>query len=817
MGERRSTAKGTCGRWGAGANAVVAVMALTLAGPAAAQDPLAVQSPLAVQDPLMAQASAAGQQAIAFDIAEQDLNAALLLFADRTGLQLVYDIGLVEDLRNAPLNGSFTPQEALTRLLAGTGIAFRVGGDDTVTLERSFAEAGDGPLLLAPISVPGFVAEEGRAGLFGDRRIEDIPFSVTAYTEEVIQRQQAQTIRDALENDPSVRFNLPRAIGDQFTIRGFPVFNSEVATEGLFGVSPQASTLLEPYSRVEVFRGPNALLNGVPPFGNIGGVINLMPKRATETALTDLNLRFESDGNVGGHLDVGRRFGEGGDFGARLNGIFRSGDLAVDNASSESALASLALDYNGDRLRITTDLLYQDRTFDVPQSTFQVAGNDFSIPDAPDARTNSAQLFSSSDTETIRAIVGVEYDVFDNWTLQARYGRLRETEGNDAVSVLSIQNADGDVDGNFIDRTVTYRNQVFEGGINGFFRTGSVEHEFAVQASLLDRELDIAQFFGLPPGVSLAGGTLNNPVRIAEPDFPTLPAEQRLIESTFASVAVSDTLSVFDGRVQLTAGLRLQDLEQTVFNLATGDPLSSYDESELSPSVGLVLKPIEGLSLYGSYTEGLTPGPVAPGTASNSGEVFAPFVSEQIEIGAKWSGRGFGASLALFRITQPQGFVEPASNLFVVDGEVRNRGLEALVYGDVTDDARLLGGILLQDGEQVSTAGGVDDGNDAIGIPNVQLNLYGEYDLPFLSGITANGRVVYTSKQFVDSGNRQSIPSWVRFDVGASYDFAVKGVPTTLNLDILNVADKDYWQSSARGFLSTGAPRTFLLTTSFRF
>ena len=766
--------------------------------------------------PVMAENPTA-TQVRSYDIAPGPLGRVLSDFAEESGLLLSADAVLTDGKRSAGLEGRMTAAQALEQLTADSGLRYRFTNDTTVTLERIVGQDEGGPLLLAPILVQGLVAEEGRAGLLGDRRIEDIPFSITGYTEEVIQKQQAQTIRDALEDDPSVRFNLPRNSGDQFTIRGFPVFNSEVATEGLFGMSPLTSTLLEPYSRVEVFRGPNALLNGVPPFGNIGGVINLMPKRATETALNDLNLRFESDGNVGGHLDVGRRFGEGGDFGARFNGIFRSGDLAVDNANSESALASLALDYNGDRLRITTDLLYQDRTFDVPQRTFQVAGTDFSIPDAPNARTNSAQLFSSSDTETIRAIVGVEYDVFDNWTLQARYGRLRETEGNDAVSVLSIQNADGDVDGNFVDRTVTYRNQVFEGGVTGLFSTGPVEHEFAVQASLLDRELDIAQFFGLPPGASLAGGTLNNPVRIAEPDFPTLPAEQRLIESTFASVAVSDTLSVFDGRVQLTAGLRLQDLEQTVFNLATGDPLSSYDESELSPSVGLVLKPIEGLSLYGSYTEGLTPGPVAPGTASNSGEVFAPFVSEQIEIGAKWSKSGFGASLALFRITQPQGFVEPASNLFVVDGEIRNRGLEALVYGDVTDNARLLGGILLQDGEQVSTAGGVADGNDAIGIPNVQLNLYGEYDLPFLSGITANGRVVYTSKQFVDSGNRQSIPSWVRFDVGASYDFAVKGVPTTLNLDILNVADKDYWQSSARGFLSTGAPRTFLLTTSFQF
>ena len=92
---------------------------------------LAVQTASAQQSTLP---PAVAQEAIEFDITAQDLNTALLTFADRAGLQLVFDVGLVEGLRNAPLNGTFTAQEGLSRLLAGTGMTYRFSGDNTVLL-----------------------------------------------------------------------------------------------------------------------------------------------------------------------------------------------------------------------------------------------------------------------------------------------------------------------------------------------------------------------------------------------------------------------------------------------------------------------------------------------------------------------------------------------------------------------------------------------------------------------------------------------------------------------------------------------------------
>lgn len=741
--------------------------------------------------------------------------------ARQAGITLSYNSAEVEQFQAAPLNGTMTAHEAIDQLLAGTGLEFEQIGAGTATIKvaNSAAVNGEPPnetVLLAPVEVEGrLVGDNARAGLFGDRPIQDIPFSVTSFTEDLMERQQSRRLGDVLENDPSVRNGFARSSAiDLPVVRGFSIFNSEIAVDGLFGMTANNANLVEPFSRVEVLRGPNALLNGVPPFGSIGGTINMVPKRATDFGNTDLSLSFESDRNFGTHIDVGRRFGPNGEFGARFNGVFRGGSVAIDDSSNKIGLASLALDYRGERLRVTGDFYYANETYDASISSYRIRFTGAPLPDAPDSENNSLQPFSEAKYTTLRAIVGFEYDLLDSLTVNARYGVLRGTEENiDLASATNIQNTQGDTTGFFFSRDTEFNNQSVDGGLTAFLTTGPVDHELSIQASLLDFETDEASFFATElNGVTLDGGSIFNPVRIEKPDFPALPARTPRFDQTFRSVAISDIVSAFDDRLQLSFGVRIQDLE--INNVRGG---ASIDQTEVTPAVGLIVKPIEELSLYGSYSQALTPGPITPSGAANPDEVLDPFVSEQIEFGAKWASDGFGASLALFQITQPQGILDPVTNIFSSDGEIRNRGIEALVYGDVTEDFRILGGFLLQNGEQTNTAGGTFDGNDGIAFPTAQLNIYAEYDVPPAPGLTVNGRVIYTSSQFLDAANEQSIPGWVRFDLGASYDFEVAGTETTLNFDVLNVAGNDYWQSTGRSALSLSPPRTFLVTTQFSF
>ena len=85
-------------------------------------------------------------------------------------------------------------------------------------------------------------------------------------------------------------------------------------------------------------------------------------------------------------------------------------------------------------------------------------------------------------------------------------------------------------------------------------------------------------------------------------------------------------------------------------------------------------------------------------------------------------------------------------------------------------------------------------------------------------GLTLTGRVIYTGKQFYDQANTQSIPAWTRFDAGLRYVFQrPAGKDVTIRVAVENVFNNSYWATASRGFLSAGAPRTFLVSTTFDF
>lgn len=104
-----------------------------------------------------------------------------------------------------------------------------------------------------------------------------------------------------------------------------------------------------------------------------------------------------------------------------------------------------------------------------------------------------------------------------------------------------------------------------------------------------------------------------------------------------------------------------------------------------------VVQPREGLSLYGNRVEVLRQGPIAPQGTLNAGEALEPIVARQIEAGARYDFGRWTAGVALFEVTQPDGITDFATNLFGVDGEQRNRGVELTALGEPREGPRVLG------------------------------------------------------------------------------------------------------------------------------
>ena len=110
-----------------------------------------------------------------------------------------------------------------------------------------------------------------------------------------------------------------------------------------------------------MLRGASTFLTGaVPNGGGIGGVINLVPKRAPNEPLTRLTTGISSGGQYQISTDIARRFGPGDSSGVRLNVAQRSGDTAIDDEHSRTSLVSLGLDWRSADTRLSADVGWQE-------------------------------------------------------------------------------------------------------------------------------------------------------------------------------------------------------------------------------------------------------------------------------------------------------------------------------------------------------------------------------------------------------------------------------------------------------------------------
>lgn len=671
----------------------------------------------------------------------------------------------------------------------------------------------------------GQVANGGRFGVLGNQDMMNVPFAATSYTDKLIRDQQAHTLGDVVSNDPAVRTGFGYGNYSQvFTIRGFQLASDDIGFDGLYGLLPRQLIAPELVSRVEVFKGASAFLNGISPGGSgIGGSINVAPKRAEAEPITRVGVDYGSDGQVGGSVDIGRRFGANKEYGIRVNAVSRDGSTAVDGENARVNALAIGFDYHGDRLRVTTDLGYQKQTISGGRSVVYI-GQATEVPRAPSAKTNYSQNWSGSTLEDTFGVVRAEYDITPWLTGYVAAGAHHGNEYGDYISPTLTDNAGNATESRF---TVPYIADTASGeaGFNAHFETGDVSHRVNIGFSALSTNKKAAY-----AGSSTFATNIYSPTDVERPGYnynvgpisdPGFTGRTQL-----RSMSVSDTLGFLDDKLSLTVGARRQKLHVLGYAYAVdgvnGAKNAEYEQYVTSPIIGLNWRISDQFSVYANHIEALTQGDTAPtlfnGKAViNAGQVFSPYKSKQNELGVKWDAGTFGSSLGLFQIKKPSGYVDTATNAYVINGEQRNRGVEWSFFGEPTPGVRLLGGANYIKPELVNTQGGTDDGHDGIGVPRFQANLGAEWDIPNTPDITLSARAVRTGKQYLDTANTLKVPDWTTYDVGARASSTLEGVPVTFRLTVQNIMNKGYWASATGGYLTQGAPRTFLVSATFDF
>ncbi len=773
-----------------------------------------------------------------FNIPAQSLATALTLFGEQAGMQITVDTALLTGRTSQTVSGLLAPEEALRRLLTGSGISWRFADPATLVLSR--ADVTPGVIALDPVTVQGLrlsprqaeignlppayaggqVARGSKVGVLGNKDMMDTPFTYSAYTAQLMQDQQARFVSEVLKNDPTARAMSRATANDGFNFRGFTVFNDDVLFNGLQGVAPSAldTVAAESFERVEVIKGANAALNGMVG-GSVSGVMNVVPKRAGDAPLTQFTPDFTVGSQFGGHADVGRRFGKAKEFGVRLNGVYRNGDTPIDRLSRQGRVASIGYDYRGERLRLDGDFGYQRNVVRGMRREISLTAG-IPVPKAPNSRNNWAYREEFSDGEVYYGAIRGEYDVTEGLTAFAAIG-ASEREQIRLFPNRTITSASGNIAaGNMSYGANSFNSRTglsMEGGARGRFYTGPMMHEMLVAYT----------YYGLngkaaPASAATAAFPASN---IYTPAFgslttltpPGFGAARRQFEQRQTSGTIANTMSILNERVQLIGAIRMQRIDYTGFNTTTGARNSAYDDSAVSPMVGLVLKPRRDVSLYANYIEGLEMGGTAPAGTVNAGEIFPPYVTKQYETGVKVDFGAIGTTVALYEVARPSGFTNPGNNTYGVNGEQRHRGVDFNIFGEVVPGIRLLGGVAYIDSVLTKTQSGTNDGKRGIAAPEWRGILGAEWDLPYLEGLTLTARLTQNGPQFLDQANRQEVPSYTLVDLGARYRFQrSNGQPIVIRANLDNALDANYWDTS-RGTLILNDPMTFTVSTSFNF
>jgi len=773
----------------------------------------AVALPVFAQTPANAQA----EVAVSYNIPAGSLDQVLNQFAASTGTMLVIDGLLTAGKTSQGLNGAYTQKSALEKILTGTDLDYYIAANQTITLVKRKAVGTLNTVKVTALGVKanelpkvyagGQVAQGSRMGILGNVDVFDTPFSTQSFTEEFARDQQSRRISDVVAVDPSVRSPMAE-YGDTetFMVRGFPLFTNQVSVNGLYGMTDGRRLTPEFYERVDLLKGPASMLYGVGPFGVVGGNLNLVSKRADDEALTRVTGSYISDSQLGGHLDLGRRFGEDNAWGIRLNALTRDGDTPVEQQEDSTNNQSLALDYRGTKLKLSLDGANQERRTD-GHTANMVYNQGFDLPKAPDNAHNFSNNWEFIDTNATYWMAAADYEFDPAFSIYANYG---QAEGDEeyfyaASQMRRIINNAGDFTGRIGGFRGAYDVETWETGLRGQFNWGAVSNRYALTYSDLDRT-------STGRLVHASGVYTGNIYNTPNLPTPTLSYDPLLQNGgvRLSSVGLLNTFGFIDDTVLLTLGARDQKLESGAFN--SGVQIRTDEASKVTPLSALLIK-AGSYSYYVNYSEGLAQGATAPNGTANQGQLLEPSVTEQYEGGIKFDAGTFGLTAAVFQIAQPNTFTNSA-NIFGSDGEQRNRGLELSVFGQPLEQMRLLGGFTYIDAEQTRTREGINNGKDAIGIPRYNAVLNSEYDLETIQGLTLTGRITAFSDAQADVGNTQSIAGWGSVDLGGRYITAVSDKALTFHVNVQNLANKSYWNSVSRSFITSGAPRTLLVSVT---
>jgi iron complex outermembrane recepter protein len=556
-------------------------------------------------------------QSMTVDIDAQPLGEALNQLSSQTGLQIILHSRLARGLRSVRLVGEFTPQAALERLLADTGLRYEylgpqavavVGPDDRARetgMKVSGSEGGDvAAVRVAQADAVGKSSEQESASTEEDKtadqleeivvtaqkreqRLQDVPISLSVLSGRDLDRSTAQGVNEALSRVPGVAIRESTAGGNSMvTVRG-------VAAAGpqFFGSNPVAFYLdsvpfalvksaivpdASPYDleRVEVLRGPQGTLHGVAALNGVVRVlthdVNLtefeLKGRTSASSVDDGSASYRADAAINVPLIEGK-------FGARAVVGYEDFGGWIDKPNDEDANDSEAATFRLKMAAQPTD------HFSAGVSAW-ISRADFGAP--------SHALESATRNSTVSEPLTTDYDIF-NFDLAYEF------------SSVTLKSMTSHID---------YDNHIFM-DYNPGAPPPSFLGGFLIESVLTSKVFTQEIYLNSTQGDSwrwTAGGMYRKGEDRLGQFYQAGPQEFVWADSSQSNAVFGELTRVLsEGRLELTGGLRY--FEDEVKSYETPVPYNTRTKFDALTPRAIATWHVSGhTTVYGSYAEGYRSG-----------------------------------------------------------------------------------------------------------------------------------------------------------------------------------------------------------------
>ncbi len=649
------------------------------------------------------------------------------------------------------------------------------------------------------------------------------PQSVTVVSREVIQEQQATSVRDALRNVSGITIAAGEGgrQGDSFNLRGFSA-QTDTFRDGVrdLGWFTRDTFNLQ---GVEVYFGPSSVLFGR---GSTGGALNLVTKKPGRRSFRNVSLsggtaptgRVEADINEAVNERVQVRLNALG----QLSGV-ASRDNVTENRAGIAPSLRIAL---GESTALELDYLYQheNSTPDYGHPYF----NGYPVSTSLGVSRSAFYGVKGLDNERVNAHIGtaqlqhrfsdkiqltnsLRMGGVDRYALPTAPRGLTPTTGS--PTTIGRQRFEINTDNTYLANQLNLRGELETGFLKHTANAGlelTWETREQNRNNLNAAGLNITADLFNPdpaPDLSAVNSIFNNTNQSRQWTVGVYAADQIGI-TRYVDVLGSVRFDVFD------TNYVVEDATRTRTELKRQDNLFNW-------RVGVLVHPLEKTSLYATYGTSANPsaevGVLTTGTAN-----LEPERNATIEFGAKtdlFEDR-LGLNAAVFRVDKTNARVpntDPAGPPTILEGAQRVQGFSVGATGSITSTWRVIANYTQLDSEIRKHTNAYLVGQPLPSTPPRSLSLW--TTVTPLQQLTIGAGAVYQDVTTASNPASEAVafvkvPNFWRFDAFASYSLFNR---VDLQLNLNNISDELFYEQYYSAQAVPGEGRSANLTARVRF